>query len=98
MTKSSMRPNARRNQTRLSRLGHEAAPPHRLYRQFAAAPLRDRDLHHRPAQASPTSTPQIDTAIVAMNDHGQTYDYPARSQFQIKDDKLEDYVACRRRS
>src|SRR6202166_2113830 len=38
------------------------------------------------------SRPNVETCIVAMNDHGQTYDYPGSVVFQIKDDTIEDYV------
>lgn len=34
------------------------------------------------------------TAIVAMADHGQTYNYPASVLLQIKDDHLEDYIGA----
>ncbi len=39
-----------------------------------------------------TSFPELDTAIVAMNDHGQTYGYPATVRIQVRDDRIEDYV------
>ena len=32
------------------------------------------------------------TTIVAMNDHGQTYDYPPAVGFQINDERFEDYA------
>ncbi|MFG1464777.1 glycosyltransferase family 4 protein [Xanthobacter sp. DSM 24535] len=35
---------------------------------------------------------RISTSIVAMNDHGQAYDYPAAVTIQINDDKIEDYI------
>jgi glycosyltransferase involved in cell wall biosynthesis len=38
-----------------------------------------------------TSFPDVDTCIVAMNDHGQTYDYPEAVAFQVNDDRIEDY-------
>src|SRR6201992_465446 len=38
------------------------------------------------------SQPTVETRIVAMNDHGQTYDYPPSVAFQIQDDVVEDYV------
>ena len=43
-------------------------------------------------RAIANSRPNIETCIVAMNDHGQTYDYPGSVAFQIKDDSVEDYV------
>jgi glycosyltransferase involved in cell wall biosynthesis len=36
--------------------------------------------------------PGIETCIVAMNDHGKTYDYPGTVALQIRDDTVEDYV------
>src|SRR5260370_41950015 len=38
------------------------------------------------------SRPNLVTSIVAMTDHGQTYDYPASVALQIKDDNIEAYV------
>ncbi len=43
-------------------------------------------------QAISTSGPNLETCIVAMTDHGQTYDYPPAVAFQIKDDNIEEYV------
>ena len=43
-------------------------------------------------QAISNSRPDLETSIVAMNDHGQAYDYPASVALQIKDDTIEDYV------
>jgi glycosyltransferase involved in cell wall biosynthesis len=43
-------------------------------------------------QAISNSRPNVETCIVAMNDHGQTYDYPKSVAFQIKDDVIDDYV------
>jgi glycosyltransferase involved in cell wall biosynthesis len=43
-------------------------------------------------RAVATSRPDITTCVVAMNDHGRTYDYPAAVQFQIRDDIIADYV------
>jgi glycosyltransferase involved in cell wall biosynthesis len=43
-------------------------------------------------RAISASRPNLETCIVAMNDHGQTYDYPASVAFQIKDDTIEDFV------
>src|SRR5204862_4369738 len=35
---------------------------------------------------------QVETSIVAMTDHGYTYDYPSVVRLQINDDKIKDYV------
>jgi len=43
-------------------------------------------------QALSTSRPNLDTCIVAMTDHGQTYDYPAAVALQIKDGNIEEYT------
>jgi glycosyltransferase involved in cell wall biosynthesis len=43
-------------------------------------------------QAVSTSRPDLETGIVAMTDHGQTYDYPASVALQIKDGNVEEYV------
>jgi glycosyltransferase involved in cell wall biosynthesis len=43
-------------------------------------------------RAIASSRPNVETCIVAMNDHGQTYDYPPSVAFQINDDTIEDYV------
>jgi glycosyltransferase involved in cell wall biosynthesis len=45
-------------------------------------------------QAIATANPDIECAIVAMNDHGQSYDYPAAVQCEIRDDRIEDYLAA----
>jgi glycosyltransferase involved in cell wall biosynthesis len=45
------------------------------------------DLH----TAVQASSLQIDPCIVAMNDKGRVYDYPAEVKFQINDDVIEDY-------
>ena len=42
-------------------------------------------------QAIAATSPQIHTSIIAMNDGGRTYDYPASVGFQIGQDRLEDY-------
>ncbi len=47
-------------------------------------------------QAVASSRAGLDTAIVAMTDHGQAYDYPATVQFQINDATLEDYARAAR--
>jgi glycosyltransferase involved in cell wall biosynthesis len=43
-------------------------------------------------QAISTSRPNLETCIVAMTDHGQTYDYPKAVAFQVQDDKIEEYI------
>jgi glycosyltransferase involved in cell wall biosynthesis len=43
-------------------------------------------------RAIANSRPNVETCIVAINDHGQTYGYPASVAFQVKDDAVEDYV------
>ena len=43
-------------------------------------------------QAISTSRPTLETCIVAMTDHGQTYDYPTAVAFQIQDNKVDEYI------
>ncbi|MGY8631350.1 glycosyltransferase family 4 protein [Bradyrhizobium sp. 14AA] len=43
-------------------------------------------------QAIFTSRPNLEACIVAMTDHGQSYDYPKAVAFEIQDDKIEDYI------
>ena len=43
-------------------------------------------------QAISTSRSDLETSIVAMTDHGQTYDYPASVALQVKDGNIEAYV------
>ena len=43
-------------------------------------------------QAVASARPDVETCIVAMNDHGQVYDYPSSVRFQINADRLDDYV------
>jgi glycosyltransferase involved in cell wall biosynthesis len=43
-------------------------------------------------QAIAASDAAMDTGIVAMNDHGHGYDYPAAVRLEIADDRIEDYV------
>src|SRR5580704_8079827 len=43
-------------------------------------------------QAISSSRTRLETAIVAMTDHGHTYDYPPSVCLQINDEKLEDYA------
>jgi len=38
------------------------------------------------------SAPHLDACIVAMTDHGHVYDYPPTVRFQVRDDRVEDYV------
>src|SRR3979409_204014 len=35
---------------------------------------------------------KLESSIVAMTDHGQSYDYPPAVAFQIKDNNIEEYV------
>lgn len=42
-------------------------------------------------QAVAASCREAATAIVAMTDHGQTYDYPPTVGIQVHDDRMEDY-------
>ncbi len=46
------------------------------------------DLQH----AVSMSRANIETSIVAMTDHGRSYDYPAAVCLQVNDDRMEDYV------
>ena len=48
------------------------------------------DLH----QAVTLSRPGVQAVIVAMNDHGQSYDYPAVVRAQINDQNLKDYTGA----
>ena len=43
-------------------------------------------------RAISNSRPNLTTSIVAMTDHGQSYDYPNSVALQIKDDSIEAYV------
>ena len=43
-------------------------------------------------RAISNSRPSLQTCIVAMTDHDQTYDYPASVALQIKDGSIEEYV------
>jgi glycosyltransferase involved in cell wall biosynthesis len=43
-------------------------------------------------QAIAKSSVGVETAIVAMTDHGHTYDYPPVVRLQINDGRLEEYV------
>ncbi len=43
-------------------------------------------------QAIAASRPQVDTAIVAMTDHGHSYDYPPAVRLQVNDQRLEEYA------
>src|SRR5580698_9400109 len=42
-------------------------------------------------QAISRSNTQVESAIVAMTDHDQAYDYPSIVRLQINDQKLEEY-------
>ena len=46
------------------------------------------DLH----QAVTSSVPGLETALVARNDGGCSYDYPPAVQLQIDDNRIEDYI------
>ncbi|TCR63474.1 glycosyltransferase family 4 protein [Bosea sp. BK604] len=43
-------------------------------------------------QAISATSLSVETSIVAMNDHGDAYDYPAAVNYQISDDRIGDYV------
>jgi glycosyltransferase involved in cell wall biosynthesis len=43
-------------------------------------------------RAISNSRPKLESSIVAMTDHDQSYDYPASVALQIKDDTIEEYV------
>jgi glycosyltransferase involved in cell wall biosynthesis len=43
-------------------------------------------------QAVAIARPHIETAIVAMTDHGQSYDYPSAVRVQIAAENIDDYV------
>lgn len=43
-------------------------------------------------QAVAMSCPDVETGIVAMTNHGHSYDYPPVVHFEIEDDKIEDYA------
>jgi len=45
-------------------------------------------------QAIATGNPDVETAIVAMTDGGQTYDYPPVVRRQINDDRMADYESA----
>ncbi len=46
------------------------------------------DLH----RAVASFRPDLETCVVAMNDTGSTYDYPADVRFQVREDVLSDYA------
>jgi glycosyltransferase involved in cell wall biosynthesis len=46
------------------------------------------DLH----RAISTARPDLETCVVAMNDPGATYDYPAAVRFQIHDETIDGYA------
>jgi hypothetical protein len=43
-------------------------------------------------QAVASSGADVDTSIIAMNDHGHGYDYPPSVHCQVRDERLEDYA------
>lgn len=43
-------------------------------------------------QAVAASRAEMETCVVAMTNHGHTYDYPPIVRLQVTDDRLEDYV------
>jgi glycosyltransferase involved in cell wall biosynthesis len=43
-------------------------------------------------QAVAKARPNLDTAIVAMNDHGSSYDYPPEVRWQINDQEVGEYA------
>ena len=43
-------------------------------------------------QAISTSGADVETAIVAMTDHGHAYDYPSVVRLQVNDDRIMDYA------
>ncbi len=43
-------------------------------------------------QAIAKSAPDVETCIVAMTDKGNVYNYPSTVGFQIRDEKIEDYL------
>ncbi|MGO4668075.1 glycosyltransferase family 4 protein [Bosea sp. 2RAB26] len=45
-------------------------------------------------QAVALSGSDLETSIVAMNDHGHAYDYPRSVHYQVGDDRLEDYAGA----
>jgi glycosyltransferase involved in cell wall biosynthesis len=45
-------------------------------------------------QAVAASGADVETSIVAMNDHRHAYDYPSVVRFQVNDDVMGDYVAA----
>lgn len=48
---------------------------------------------HELHRAISASRPDLTTCVVAMNDHGRAYDYPAEVvQFQIRDESIEEYA------
>ena len=43
-------------------------------------------------QAIATSDADVETCIVAMTDNGNAYDYPSAVRYQVRDERIEDYV------
>ncbi len=48
------------------------------------------DLH----RAIATARPGLETCVVAMNDPGGVYDYPAAVRFQVPDETIDGYAAA----
>lgn len=46
------------------------------------------DLH----RAVSTARPNLETSVVAMTDPNQAYDYPRSVRFQVREDRIDDYV------
>ena len=45
-------------------------------------------------QAVSSSRADVETCVVAMNDHGRGYDYPPVVRCEVRDGEVEDYVAA----
>jgi glycosyltransferase involved in cell wall biosynthesis len=43
-------------------------------------------------EAIAATHPDLETSIVAMTDHGHTYDYPSAVHREIRDERIEDYA------
>lgn len=43
-------------------------------------------------QTVATTAPGVETSIVAMTDHGHSYDYPSSVRIELNDDRLENYI------
>ena len=71
----------------MTRLNHLAFIGNSLPRRFGIATFTT---HLQQAVAA--SRPDVDTAIVAMTNHGHSYNYPPVVCCQIEDDNVEDYT------